>query len=104
MFIKTGGLDPEPTGMTGPKYLSNSDATPTEYGGPYEELGTQEIMAQWPQFRLRETARGLYQAERGLVDAGKANAIHVALARLHGQLFAIASRCGKFGRIATPLR
>ncbi|MBA2755435.1 MAG: FAD-dependent oxidoreductase, partial [Chloroflexia bacterium] len=38
----------------------------------------------WPQFNLPEDARGLYQADSGLVDARKANAVHIALGRLHG--------------------
>ena len=84
LVVKTGGLDLERLGTTGPKDLSHCAETMSAYGIPYEELSAQEVMARWPQFRLPEDARGLYQADSGLVDAGKANAVHIALARLHG--------------------
>ena len=63
------------------KDLSHCAAAMTDQGIPYEELNAREIMARWPQFRLPDEARGLYQADSGLVDAAKANAVHVALAR-----------------------
>ena len=84
MVVKTGGLDLELLGTTGIKDLSHCAAAMTEQGIPHEELSAREIMDRWPQFRLPDDARGLYQADSGLVDAGKANAVHVALARLHG--------------------
>jgi sarcosine oxidase len=84
LVLKTGGLDLELLGTTGPKDLTHCAATMADYGIPYEELSAQEVMARWPQFHLPDDARGLYQADSGLVDAGKANAVHVALARLHG--------------------
>jgi sarcosine oxidase len=84
MVVKTGGLDLELTGTTGIKDLSHCAVAMTEQGIPHEELSAREIMERWPQFRLPDEARGLYQADSGLVDAGKANAVHVALARLHG--------------------
>ena len=55
-----------------------------DQGIPHEELSAREIMARWPSSGSPEEARGLYQADSGLVDAAKANAVHVALARLHG--------------------
>ena len=84
LVFKTGGLDLELLGTTGPKDLAHCAATMAASGIPYEELSAQEVMARWPQFHLPDDARGLYQADSGLVDAGKANAAHVALARLHG--------------------
>src|SRR5215211_6557381 len=84
LVFKTGGLDLEQLGTTGPKDLSHCAETMTADGIVYDDLNAQEIMARWPHFRLPEDARGLYHADSGLVDAGKANAVHVALARLHG--------------------
>ncbi len=81
---KTGGLDLEIVGTTGIKDLSHCARAMEKQGIPYEELGADEVMYRWPQFRLPDNARGLYQADSGLVDARKANAVHVALARLHG--------------------
>lgn len=84
LVVKTGGLDLELIGTTGPKDLSHCAAAMTEQGIPHETLSAREVMDRWPQFRLPDDARGLYQADSGLVDAAKANAVHVALARLHG--------------------
>jgi sarcosine oxidase len=86
LVVKTGGLDLERLGTTGPKDLTHCAATMTAFGIPYEELSAQEVMSRWPQFHLPDDARGLYQADSGLVDAGKANAVHIALARLHGAM------------------
>ena len=72
------------SGTTGPKDLTHCAESMREQGVPFEELSAQEIMARWPQFALPDDARGLYQADSGLVDAKKANAAHIALARLHG--------------------
>src|SRR5215217_5879574 len=84
VVVKTGGLDLELIGTTGIKDLSHCAAAMTGQGITHEEMSAREIMDRWPQFRLPDEARGLYQAESGLVDARKANAVHVALARLHG--------------------
>ncbi len=84
LVLKTGGLDLELLGTTGPKDLSHCAATMAAHGIPYEELSAQEVMTRWPQFQLPDNARGLYQADSGLVDANKANAVHIALARRHG--------------------
>ena len=84
VLVKTGGLDLEMLGTTGIKDLSHCAASMATAGIPYEELGADEIMARWPQFTLPDDARGLYQADSGLIDAAKANAVHVALARRHG--------------------
>jgi sarcosine oxidase len=84
LVFKTGGLDLELRGTSGPKDLAHCATTMAAQGIPYDELSAQEVMRRWPQFRLPEAARGLYQADSGLVDAGKANAVHVALARRHG--------------------
>ena len=53
-------------------------------GIPHEELSAREVVERFPQFRLDDGVRAVYQAEAGLVDARKANATHVALARARG--------------------
>ena len=95
LVLQTGGLDLEMAGTTGPKSLSNCAVSMTEQGVPFEALDAGELMARWPQFRLPEGARGLYQSQSGLVDAKKANAVHVALARRHGAT--ILDRCSVRG-------
>ena len=84
LVVKTGGLDLELIGTKGIKDLSHCAASMTSHGISFEELSAEELMNRWPQFQLPENARGLYQADCGLVDARKANAVHIALARRHG--------------------
>jgi sarcosine oxidase len=84
LVVKTGGLDLEWIGTNGEKDLAHCASSMADAGISYEELSAAEVMYRWPQFRLPDDARGLYQSESGLVDARKANAVHVALARLHG--------------------
>lgn len=84
LMVKTGGLDLELLGTNGVKDLTNCAKSMAEFGVPYEELSAAEVMERFPQFTLPEDARGLYQADSGLVDAGKANAVHQSLARRAG--------------------
>ena len=55
-----------------------------EFGFDYELLGAGELMRRWPQFRPGGSGRAIYQEESGIVDAGRANAVHAALARANG--------------------
>jgi sarcosine oxidase len=84
VVLKTGGLDIGLRTTTGTKDIDHCAASMDAYGIPYDDLTAEEVMRRFPQFTLPEEARGLYQAESGLVDARKANAAHIALARLHG--------------------
>ncbi len=89
LLLKTGGLVIEdPTGRdpekVGTRNVEGYVAAFEEHGFDYEVLGPDELMARWPQFRLRGPERAIYQEESGLVDAGKSNAVHVALARARG--------------------
>ncbi|MGI8975634.1 MAG: N-methyl-L-tryptophan oxidase [Thermomicrobiales bacterium] len=84
IVVKCGGLDLEVIGTTGVKDLSHCAAAMTANDIPYEQLDASELMYRWPQLQLSDDVRGLYQADGGLVDARKANAVHVALARHHG--------------------
>lgn len=84
LVVKTGGLDLEIVGTTGIKDVNHCASAMVEHKIPHEVLSAAEVVARWPQFRLPEDARALYQADAGLVDAAKANATHVALARHHG--------------------
>jgi sarcosine oxidase len=81
--VKTGGLDLESVSDE-PKYIDRYAGAMAEAGIPHEELSAGEVMERFPQFDLDGRVRGVYQADAGLVDAGKANAVHVALARARG--------------------
>jgi sarcosine oxidase len=54
------------------------------FGVTYELLDADTLVERWPQFRVDGGEQALYQAESGIVDAAKANAVHIALARAHG--------------------
>ena len=83
LVIKTGGLDLEPV-EDRPKYINQYAGAMRAAGIPHEELSAREVMDRFPQFRLDDGVQAVYQADAGLVDAAKANATHVALARANG--------------------
>ncbi len=56
----------------------------TRSGIPFQAMDANETMQRFPQFKLRPGDRALYQSFAGLVDPGKANAVHIALARGRG--------------------
>src|ERR1700710_1100039 len=48
-------------------------AVERRHGVECERLDAAEIVRRWPQFTLNGSEQGIYQAESGFVDAGKAN-------------------------------
>ncbi len=82
LVYKTGGIDLSPDGSSLP--LSDYTDSLTTLNIPYELLDAKEIMHRWPQWRLPDDVRGLYQTESGLVAAAKSNAAHQRLAREYG--------------------
>ncbi|MCA1688402.1 MAG: N-methyl-L-tryptophan oxidase [Actinobacteria bacterium] len=83
LVFKSGGLDLEPV-EDEPKYVNQYAGAMRAAGIPHEELSAQEVMERFPQFRLDDGVQAIYQADAGLVDAGKSNATHIALARSRG--------------------
>jgi sarcosine oxidase len=83
LVFKTGGLDLELV-EDEPRYINQYAGAMRAAGIPHEELSAREVMERFPQFRLDDAVQALYQKDAGLVDAGKANATHVALARARG--------------------
>lgn len=51
---------------------------------PFEWLNADEIHYRFPQFKLHKEMVAFYQARTGIVDAGRGNACHIALARGYG--------------------
>lgn len=82
LVYKTGGLDLSPAGSRLP--LDDYSNSLTALNIPFELLDAAEIMYRWPQWRLPDHVRGLYQTESGLVAAAKSNAAHQKMAREHG--------------------
>jgi sarcosine oxidase len=83
LVIKSGGLDLEPV-QDEPIYINQYAGAMRAAGILYEELSAHEVVERFPQFRLDDSVHAVYQADAGLVDAGSANATHVALARARG--------------------
>ena len=83
LVLKTGGLDLESV-EDEPRYINQYSGAMAEAGIVHEELSADEVMERFPQFTLDESVRGVFQPSGGLVDAGKGNAVHIALARVRG--------------------
>jgi sarcosine oxidase len=83
LVFKSGGLDLEPV-QDEPKYVNQYASAMRAAGIPHEELSAHEVMERFPQFRLDDNVRAVYQKDAGLVDATRANATHLALARARG--------------------
>ena len=83
LVFKSGGLDLEPV-QDEPQYVNLYAGAMRAAGIEHEELSAWEVVERFPQFRLDDSVRGVYQADAGLVDAARANATHVSLARKRG--------------------
>jgi sarcosine oxidase len=89
IVTRTGGLVIEDRvarlgAATGTRNIEGYTGMFDRYGVAYELLDADELVARWPQFRVTGGEQALYQAESGIVDAARANAVHIALARAHG--------------------
>jgi sarcosine oxidase len=89
LLTRTGGLVIEDVAVrdpaaTGSRNISGYDDVLRRHGVEFERLDAAEIVRRWPQFELAGSEQAIFQAESGIVDAGKANATHIALARAAG--------------------
>jgi sarcosine oxidase len=89
IVTRTGGLVIEDRVVrreveTGTRNIEGYTALFDEFDVAHEVLDADELMSRWPQFRLDGGEQAIYQSESGIVDAARANAVHVALARAHG--------------------
>jgi sarcosine oxidase len=89
IVTRTGGLVIEDRvaragAATGTRNIEGYTDMFDRFGVAYELLDADELAARWPQFRLSGGEKALYQAESGIVDAARANAVHISLARAHG--------------------
>lgn len=78
LIITTGGIDlypPEALGWA-PMYEHALD----EVGVPYEWVDAEEAMRRWPQWRLADDVRVMFQGASGIAAAARANAAHRRLA------------------------
>ncbi len=89
LVLRSGGLVIEDVtrrdpAKTGSRNIGGYAEVMTRHGADFELLAPGELMARWPQFRLHGTEEAIYQPQSGIVDARRANAVHIALARAHG--------------------
>jgi sarcosine oxidase len=89
LLVETGGLVIEDVAVrdpsrTGSRNVRGYAEVMARHGVDFELLSPEEITTRWPQFRLSGTEEAVFQRQSGLVDARKANATHVALARAAG--------------------
>ncbi|WP_433802254.1 N-methyl-L-tryptophan oxidase [Actinomycetospora sp. CA-084318] len=89
IVTRTGGLVIEDRAArrgaaTGSRNIEGYTAMFDRFGYAYELLDADELVARWPQFSVSGDVQALYQPESGIVDAARANATHLALARAHG--------------------
>jgi sarcosine oxidase len=82
LVIRTGGLDLWPEGAAIPMedYMGSMRAE----GVAFEELDASEVMRRWPQWKLEDGTRAVYQEDSGLVAASRANSAHRELAAARG--------------------
>ena len=89
IVTRTGGLVIEDRvarrgTATGNRNIEGYTSMFDHHGVAYELLDAGELVSRWPQFRVSGDTQALYQSDSGIVDAARANAVHIALARAHG--------------------
>ncbi len=90
LVVTTGGLDlwPHDAAIPMKDYVDSMAAEGVEF----EELDAAETMRRWPQWRLTEDVRLLFQPDAGLLAAMRCNDAHRRLAREHGATLADRTR------------
>lgn len=79
LVIRTGGIDLYPGSAHG--WMDDYTRSLEEVGGiGYEWLDAGQAMARWPQWRLGDDVRVMYQADAGIAAAARANDAHRRLA------------------------
>lgn len=84
LVIKAGGLDLFPASCA--NQMVDYSASLAAGDIDFELLDSDEIRRRWPQFRIDDDTRALFQADGGLVRAATANETHRRLAVEHGAM------------------
>ena len=84
LLTMTGGLDVQLGETSGLKDVDQLAGSLDAQGIDHELIDGAELRQRWPQWQVPDNARALYQSESGIVDAARANATHISLARAHG--------------------
>ena len=78
----TGGLDLAPPDAA--ESIDDYADSMTAAGVPFDWLDAAEVMRRWPQWRLDDGTRGIFQEAGGIADPERGNAAHQRLAREAG--------------------
>lgn len=97
LVYKTGGLDLYPAGAH--DWIDSYRSALDECEIPYEWLEPVEVMSRWPQWRLPDDVRSMYQEDAGIVAAARANASHRRLAGSLGATLVPNARVERVSRI-----
>ncbi|WP_162606235.1 N-methyl-L-tryptophan oxidase [Jiangella asiatica] len=90
VVFRVGGLDLAVIGTPGENELDAYRASLeplADRGVTWEDLDATAIRTRWPQWRIDDDVRGLFQPDGGILDVRKATAAHIALARARGVEF-----------------
>lgn len=91
LVLKTGGIDLYPESAYG--WIDDYAGALEQVGGISSEwLDAGEAMVRWPQWRLGEDVRVMYQEDAGIVAAARANAAHRRLAEAMGATLCAGAR------------
>jgi sarcosine oxidase len=82
LVIRTGGLDLWPAGAAIP--MEDYVGSMRSVGVEFEELDAEAVMSRWPQWKLPDEVRAVYQPDAGLCAASRCNDAHRGLAKEHG--------------------
>jgi sarcosine oxidase len=83
LVIRTGGLDLYPEDAS--EWIDDYVGSIEEVGGiPYEWFDVSEATRRWPQWRLSDDIRVMFQEDSGIVAAARANEAHRRLAQSMG--------------------
>ncbi len=82
LVVRTGGLDLYPESASG--LMDGYTRSLEEVGVPYEWMDADEAMRRWPQWRLSDDVRVMYQEASRIATAARANAAHRRLADSRG--------------------
>ncbi len=85
IVVPTGGLDVgEPAVAASIETLDANASAMAAEDIPFEALDADAVRRRWPQWRLPDDARALFQPDAGILDIGVACSAHLALAQAHG--------------------
>ena len=82
LVMQTGGIDLYPEAAHG--WMADYTRSLDEVGVSYEWMDAGEAMRRWPQWRLTDDVRVMFQERTGIVAASRANAVHRRLAESLG--------------------